>query len=147
MHDVFALLEGRDRRSIGNVNAVIAAVEHDRSLFDVLFHGLFSDDQLIRMRAADAIEKISRKHPDWLQPYKEPLLTQVAQSKQQEVHWHVAQLFPRLTVDQQERATMFAVLLDYLTDGEGEEAGEETFIEIVSSKHSLRETLREVSHE
>jgi uncharacterized protein len=33
------------------------------------------------------------------------------------------------------------------SSGEGEEADEETFIEIVSSKHSLRETLREVSHE
>ncbi len=116
MHELLALLEGGDRRSVGNVNAVIAAVEHDPSFFDVLFHGLLSDDPLIRMRAADAIEKITRKHRDWLQPYKEQLLTQVARSEQQEVRWHVAQLFPRLAVDQQERAAMITVLLDYLTD-------------------------------
>ena len=116
MHEVFALLAGRDRRSIGNVNAVIAAVEHDPSLFDVLFHGLLSDDPLIRMRAADAIEKITRRHPDWLQPYKGQLLTQVAHNEQQEVRWHMAQLFPRLAVDQHERAAMVVVLLDYLTN-------------------------------
>ncbi len=75
MHELLALLEGGDRRSIGNVNAVIAAVEHDPSLIDVLFQGMLSEDPLIRMRAADAIEKITRKHLDWLQPYKEQLLT------------------------------------------------------------------------
>ncbi|TMC25220.1 MAG: hypothetical protein E6J36_05585 [Chloroflexi bacterium] len=116
MHEVLILLGDGDRRSIGNVDAVIAAVEHDPSCFDVLFHSLFSDDPLIRMRSADAIEKISRKHPDWLQPYKRQLLTQVAQSEQQEVRWHVAQLFPRLAADQHERTAMVRVLLDYLND-------------------------------
>jgi phosphatidylinositol kinase/protein kinase (PI-3 family) len=68
------------------------------------------------MRSADALEKISRKHPDWPQPYKRQLLTQVAHSEQQEVCWHVAQLFPRLAVDPEERTAMVRVLLDYLTD-------------------------------
>ena len=116
MHDVFDLLGGGDRRSIGNIKEVIGAVEHNPALFDVLFHGLLSNNLLIRMRAADAIEKITRRHPAWLQPYKEQLLTQVAQSEQQEVRWHVAQLFPRLTVDQEERTAMVTVLLDYLND-------------------------------
>jgi uncharacterized protein len=33
------------------------------------------------------------------------------------------------------------------SSGEGEEADKETFIEVVGSNHSVRETLREVSHE
>jgi hypothetical protein len=39
MHDVFALLAGGDRRSIRNVNAVLAAVENDPFFFEVAFHG------------------------------------------------------------------------------------------------------------
>ncbi len=39
MHDVFALIAGGDRRSVGNVNAVLAAVENDPSFFEVAFHG------------------------------------------------------------------------------------------------------------
>jgi hypothetical protein len=39
MHDVFALLAGGDRRAIGDVNAVLAAVENDPSSFEVAFHG------------------------------------------------------------------------------------------------------------
>jgi hypothetical protein len=37
------------------------------------------------MRAADALEKMTVKHPEWLQPYKEQLLRQMAQSQEQEV--------------------------------------------------------------
>jgi hypothetical protein len=35
MHDMFALLAGGDRRSIGDVNTVLAAVENGPSFFEV----------------------------------------------------------------------------------------------------------------
>jgi len=82
----------------------------------VLFSGLWSSDLLIRMRTADALEKITVKHPEWLQPYKEQLIGQVAQSQEQEVRWHMAQMFPRLQTNQEERAAMVGILLDYLGD-------------------------------
>ena len=56
-----ALLEqlaGGDRRSIGRSNEVVATVLADPELLSVLFSGLDHDDPLIRMRAADAREKI-----------------------------------------------------------------------------------------
>ncbi len=56
MHDVFALLAGGDRRSICNVNAVLAAVENDPSFFEVAFHGLLSEDAQIRTPAASSTE-------------------------------------------------------------------------------------------
>lgn len=109
-------LTGGDRRSIGRSNEVVAAVLRDPSLFGVLFDGLWSSDPLIRLRTADALEKITVKHPEWLQPYKEQLIRQVAQSQEQEVRWHMAQMFPRLQTNQEERAAMVAILLDYLGD-------------------------------
>ena len=56
MHGVFALIAGGDRRSIGNVNAVLAAVENDPSFFEVAFHGLLSENALICTRAASSTE-------------------------------------------------------------------------------------------
>jgi hypothetical protein len=116
MHELLERLTGGDRRSIGRSNEVVTAVLRDPSLFGVLFGGLSSSDPLIRMRAADALEKITVRHPEWLHPYKEQLIRQVAQSQEQEVRWHVAQMFPRLQTSQDERAAMVAILLGYLGD-------------------------------
>jgi hypothetical protein len=116
MYELLKRLTGGDRRSIGRAGEVVAAVLGEPSLFGVLFGGLFSEDALIRMRAADALEKITVKHPEWLQPYKEQLIRLVARSQEQEVRWHVAQMFPRLQTSQEERAAMVAILLDYLGD-------------------------------
>lgn len=65
--NVLAKLRGGDRRSIGRANEVVAGVLRDPSLFGSVFHGLHSDNPLVRMRASDVIEKVSAKRPEWLQ--------------------------------------------------------------------------------
>jgi hypothetical protein len=116
LHDVLKKLAGGDRRSIGRVDEVIAEVLNDPSLFKVVFNGILSDDPIVRMRSADAVEKITAKHPEYLQPYKEKLIQQVARINQQEVRWHVAQMLPRLELSKEERAVIVEILLDYLND-------------------------------
>jgi hypothetical protein len=113
---LLAKLTGGDRRSIGQAEAVVAEVLADPSRFAELFQGLLVADPLIRMRAADAIEKITVSHPAYLQPYKAQLLHEVAQIEQQEVHWHVVQLLPRLALTPDERATAVTLLKSYLQD-------------------------------
>ena len=116
MDDVLKKLEGGDRRSIGKANEVVAEVLNDPSLFEAVFNAMLSDDPIIRMRSADAVEKITAKHPEYLQPYKRKLIQQVAKIEQQEVRWHVAQMFPRLELSKEERAVIVEILLDYLND-------------------------------
>ena len=116
MNDVLKKLEGGDRRSIGRVSEVVADMLNDPSLFEVVFNAMLSDDPIIRMRSADAVEKITAKHPEYLQPYKKKLIQQVAKINQQEVRWHVAQMFPRLELSKEERAVIVEILLDYLDD-------------------------------
>ncbi len=99
-------LVGGDRRSIGRVDEVVADVMNNPSLFGIVFDGMLSDDPLLRMRCADAAEKITEKQPGFLQPYKEKLIKEVAKIEQPEVRWHVAQMIPRLEVDQEERACL-----------------------------------------
>jgi hypothetical protein len=116
MNDVLRKLEGGDRRSIGRANKVVADVLNDPSLFEAVFNGMLSDDPIIRMRSADAVEKITAKHPEHLQPYKKKLIQRVAKIDQQEVRWHVAQMFPRLELSKEEQAVVVEILLDYLDD-------------------------------
>ena len=114
--DILKKLSGGDRRSIGRVSEVVTDVLNNPTLFEVVFHGMVSDDPVIRMRSADAIEKITARCPEYLQPYKTKLIQQVAKIEQQEVRWHVAQMVPRLELIEEERAVVVEILLGYLDD-------------------------------
>ncbi len=116
MHPLLQKLSGGDRRSIGRAEEVAAAVLAAPDLFGVLFAGMSHSDPLIRMRAADAVEKITAARPDLLAPYKQQLIDGVAASQQQEVRWHVAQMISRLDLTPAERRRVVALLGDYLTD-------------------------------
>lgn len=114
--DILQKLAGGDRRSIGRVSEVVTDVLNDPTLFEVVFHGMVSDDPVIRMRSADAIEKITARRPEYLQPHKTTLIQRVAKIEQQEVRWHVAQMVARLELSQEERAVVVEILLGYLND-------------------------------
>jgi hypothetical protein len=109
-------LRGGGRRSIGRANEVVADVQRDPALFEAVFTGMCSDDPIIRMRAADAVEKITAEHPKYLQPYKNMLIQQIAKIDQQEIRWHMAQMIPRLGLSKREIATVVEILLVYLND-------------------------------
>jgi hypothetical protein len=116
MNDLLRMLEGGDRRSIGRVSEVVAAVRKDPALFPELFEGMLVDDEVVRMRAADAVEKLTVERPQLLAPYKRRLLGEVARIEQQEVRWHVAQMLPRLELSPQQRATAVRLLTSWLDD-------------------------------
>ena len=59
-------LAGGDRRSVGRVGEVVQDVLADPDLFDTLFRGMVDQDPVIRMRSADAVEKITAVRPEYL---------------------------------------------------------------------------------
>jgi len=109
-------LAGADRRSIGKSNEVVAEVLANPKLFGIVFEGMLNDDPVLRMRCADVVEKITIEHPEYLRPYKKKLLQQVAKIEQQEVRWHVAQLFSRLKLTPKERRAVVEIVRNYLND-------------------------------
>ena len=116
MNALLKRLQGGDRRSIGASLEVAADVLANPLLFPALFRGMLSDDPLIRMRAADAVEKVTVHNPRLLQSQKKLLLGKVALINQQEVRWHAAQLFSRVDWTHAERMKILALLQDYLAD-------------------------------
>lgn len=109
-------LSGGDRRSIGKSNEVVAMVLKEPGLFDTLFSVLFADDPVIRMRSADAAEKATSVHPEYLAPYKTSLLKSLANVEQAEVRWHVAPMLARLPLSKSEQAGVIDVLTGYMND-------------------------------
>lgn len=109
-------LRGRDRRSIGRSNEVAALILRQPKLFPQLMLGLWNSDPLVRMRAADAAEKISLHRPDLLRPFKAKLLRLLHEATQQELRWHLAQMIPRLALSRRDRRRAASVLQLYLND-------------------------------
>jgi hypothetical protein len=115
MHPILEKLKGGDRRSIGRANEVVRQVLRSPALLGELFRGMRSGDPLVRMRAADAAEKVTARRPDLLQRYKRSLLNTIANIDQQEVRWHVAQMIPRLNLTPTERVRAVGILFAYLS--------------------------------
>jgi hypothetical protein len=114
--NLLSLLEGGDRRSIGRADQVAAIVSKDPGLFPQLIAGLWSDHALVRMRAADAAEKVTRRNREFLDPYKKELLGLMAETEEQELRWHLAAMIPRLPLNSRELQLAVSFLKGYLED-------------------------------
>jgi len=77
-HRLVAKLQGTDRRSIGRSEEVVRDVLADPQQFRQVFDAMLVSDPVVRMRAADAVEKITRRRPDLLQGLEDRVLTEVA---------------------------------------------------------------------
>lgn len=89
------LLSGGDLRSIGKSNRVSVAIRNQQD-FDELFYLLIDSDRLLRMRAADAVEKITITHPEYLKSHKKELFSFFQTHQNIEFQWHLALLITRL---------------------------------------------------
>ena len=114
--DVLMLLGGGDRRSIGHADEAARIVSANAKLFPGLIAGLWSDDALVRMRAADAAEKITRNQPQLLAAHKKELLGLLCTADQQELRWHLAAMIPRLPLNRKELQTVASAFNRYLED-------------------------------
>ncbi len=110
------MLTGGDRRSIGRSNDIVELVRLYPKKAPQLISHLWDSDPRVRMRAADALEKISREQPARLQAYKAELLGLLAETTQQEMRWHLAVVVPRLRLTAAECARVAGLLQGYLDD-------------------------------
>jgi len=115
-HYLLDLLSHGDKRMILGVKEVVNNIKQDNSLFPILIHGLTNESELIAMRSADAIEKLTSDNPEWLQPYKNTLMKLVKNEKQKEIRWHLCQIIPRLSLSLKERIALTEDFKVYLTD-------------------------------
>jgi hypothetical protein len=116
MSKLVELLRGGDSRPLKGVTRVVDDVLHDPARFDELMQAMAHDDGVVRMRAADAAEKISRTDAECLQPFKSTLLLAAAMAEQPSLRWHLAQIVPRLRLDAAERKNAVAIFRRYLGD-------------------------------
>jgi hypothetical protein len=108
----FALmLAGGDRRSIGQADIVAQRVIENTERFGELWTCLTDADALVRMRAADALEKFSRACPAAFDVHKIALLANELDDGSAEVRWHLIAITSRITMERWE-AERFCCHLD-----------------------------------
>jgi hypothetical protein len=146
---ITALLAGGDRRSIGRADSVAAMVAKNPKLFGKLITGLWDADPVVRMRSADAMEKVTRKKPELLYPYRRHLLSLLAEADEQEVRWHLAIMVPRLTLNEEETKLVVSVLSRYLDDKSSivKTFALQGLADLVEVKTSIRPTVVEILHQ
>jgi hypothetical protein len=110
------MLRGGDRRSIGKSNHIAKLILSDPERFPELVECFWDEDPVVRMRAADAAEKITVTRPELLKPHKQELLGLLEEAEQIEVRWHLALMVPRLELSRPERERAASTLLRYLED-------------------------------
>ena len=108
-------LRGGDRRSIGRSDEVAGDIENNPALFEEVFSGLTDTDPVVRMRAADVIEKVTTRRPELLNDHKKEVISILETADQQEVCWHMAQMAPRLQYSKDEKKRVVSALKNNLS--------------------------------
>ncbi|MBV8638254.1 MAG: hypothetical protein JO322_09230 [Candidatus Eremiobacteraeota bacterium] len=109
-------LSGGDRRQVGASDDVVSLVLRDNAKFGELFDAMLHEDPTVRMRAAEATEKLARVRPDLLAPYRKRLIEEVGEVDQHDVRRRVAQMLANVRLDVKERSKATALLERYLQD-------------------------------
>lgn len=129
------ILKEGDLRTVGRVKELVAEIK-DQQAFDELFKGLYSDDRKVRMRAADAIEKITLQDKSFLISHKKDILQFFNTVKEKEFKWHLALLVARLSLTKKETGYVWEKLSNWATDSK------ESKIVRVNSLQALYEILQ-----
>lgn len=109
------ILKGGDLRSIGRANQLIVIVKNQQD-FDQLFQFLLNGERVQAMRAADAIEKITHNHPEYIKTHKKELLALLPTAMNKEMKWHLCQLIPRLSLSTKELGNCLQIFTKWVSE-------------------------------
>ena len=137
------LLRGDEPRKLHGVGAVVDIVLHAPGRFDELVACMRDDDAVVRMRAADAAEKVTREIPHLLERHRAALLELANATEQPSLRWHLAQMLPRTRLDPNQQRLAIAVLRRYLDDRSAIVAVSalQALADLTDSDPSLRRTV------
>lgn len=112
------MLTGGNPRTLLGVTEVLAELRADPSRISELIDCCTAADAVVRMRAADALEKFARERPELLTPFVDRLDAELAASTQPSIQWHLAQLWGEVPLTAAQRARAAEWLIRTLDDAD-----------------------------
>jgi hypothetical protein len=110
------LTAGRQRLSSGRVCEVVKLVQAQPKKADQLIECLWDEDPGVAMRAADALEKLTRGYSSLLRPWKAPLLGLLTEATEKKLRWNLALMIARLELTAPECRRAAETLQSWLED-------------------------------
>ena len=100
MNQILSWLMEGDRRGDGLANEVADFVLANPDVLDDLLEGLKAEDHVLRGRTMDALEKITRREPQWLRD-QVPMLREMAEVEEMaNAGMHIAMIFGHVASDE-----------------------------------------------
>lgn len=116
MKEIFQKLFITEKTPQSLLKYFIDNIDCHPSFIDDLFQRLIQDNEFIKIRAAEILEKISNAHPELIQPYKHLILTRVCSIPHNEIRLRIVQIIPNLFLNNQEKSVAVQILKKYLQD-------------------------------
>jgi hypothetical protein len=113
---LLSILVGGDLRSDGRSNEVVTQVLDNLLLLPELMKGLCVEDDVVRGRTADALEKVARVHYRQYVPFLPFLLQKARTDDVYMVRFHLAMLFGYVEVDGAVKRNIVDTLMVLLHD-------------------------------
>jgi hypothetical protein len=110
------LTAGRHRLSCGRTCEVVKLVQAHPKKAAQLIECLWDEDPGVAMRAADALEKLTRGDHSLLHAWKAPLLGLLAEATEKKLRWCLAITIPRLELTASECRRAAETLQSWLGD-------------------------------
>jgi hypothetical protein len=110
------LTAGRNRLSCGRTCEVVKLVHAHPKKASQLIGCLWDEDSGVAMRAADALEKLTRGDPSLLRDWKAPLLGLLTEATENKLRWCLAITIPRLELTASECRRVAETLQFWLED-------------------------------
>jgi len=115
MKDFKRYLQGGDLRSIADVDKVLDLIKTQND-FETLFQLLYSNERLMVMRTADAIEKITLTNPEFLSNHNRDIIDLLENANDKELKWHLALLASRINPTMKELEAIWKQLKNWATN-------------------------------
>jgi hypothetical protein len=77
-----------------------------------------SENRGVAMRAADAVEKLTKSKPEFLIPHVQAFIQLLKQAAHIELKWHLALMAPRMQLPEEEYGFVWTTLSTWLVDGD-----------------------------
>jgi hypothetical protein len=106
-------LTGGTRTSIGSADQVIKTILKSPSGLTEVYDLFLDDNPVVAMRASYVAMRVAEQSPESVTPFAKDLISNLGRYTQQEVRWHIPQLFTHIQLTKGQRRKTYEVFMDW----------------------------------
>ena len=106
-------LSGGTRTSVGSADQVIKALLKSPSGLPEIYQLFLDNDGVVAMRASYVAMRVAEQSPESVKPFASELIKNLSLYTQQEVRWHIPQLFTHLELTKAQRRKAYEVFMTW----------------------------------